>query len=448
MNNENDNSIIEGNFEELKKIEVEQSVNVENELNYDYTKNSKNKKIKNKKSGFYKNVMLTVIVAGVGFYAGKLFSNYELNFTVTEKMTGNVVIATEQQNVEVDVNKSSLVFNNESKQVEDSIEATENKNNEIKQNGDFRDATNTVVSISAKTIQGQSIFSSIGDSSGSGVIFATDDEYVYMLTNNHVVNGTTAFEISLDDEVYIEAKILGTDSENDIAIIYALKESFENNNIDYTVAKIGDSDNLQLGDDVYAIGNSAGEGKSLTSGIVGALNKEIKFNDGTSMKFIQTDAAINPGNSGGALVDEEGYLVGINTAKLVDSSIEGMGYSIPINYVMIIADDLIKMAEEARTKPFIGIQGQSVSDKEELRGFRGIPDGAYIEMIVVNSGADKAGLRGGDIITQIDNEKISSFEDLSDVLSNYEVGDTIEIVIFRNGDYLKINIDLGSRADY
>ncbi len=433
MKNEND--IIEGNYEEVKNVENQHTINNENENNYNF-KNSKKQKKKRRKP--FKAILLTLVVGGAGFYAGRFFSNYDINFTITEKGTEEVVVTTSKLNADEGLEKenSSLVFNNESKEIEtgDQIEK------EIASN-DFQEATNSVVSISAQAIQNQGIFSGIGESSGSGVIFATDDEYVYMLTNRHVVSGVTTFEISIDDETFIEARVLGTDTQNDIAVIYAKKEQFEENDINYSIAKIGDSDQLQLGDKVYAIGNSAGEGKSLTSGVVGALNKEIDFGDGTSNSFIQTDAAINPGNSGGALIDENGYLVGINTAKLVDSSIEGMGYSIPIN-------DAIQIAENLLTKPFIGIQGGTVSDIIDTRNARNIPDGVYIDAVVVDSGADEAGLKRGDIITQMNEAEIAKFEDLSKFLDNYKVGDVIEVVIFRDGDYLKVEVMLGSRANY
>ncbi len=428
---ENENNIIEGNCEEVK---AEQTTNKEKEMEYNF-KNSKQQRKKRRRP--WKTIFMTVVVGGVCFYAGSVVSNYDISITITEKNSENVVVTTSKLNADENLEKenSSLVFNSEEKPLEE-----EKVEDELRTN-DFQEVSNSVVSISAQAIQNQGIFSGIGESSGSGVIFSTDDDYVYMLTNNHVVSGVTTFEISLDDENYIEAKVLGTDPQNDVAVIYAKKEEFEKNKINYSIAKIGDSDDLKLGDEVYAIGNSAGEGKSLTSGIVSALNKNVDFGDGSSMDFIQTDAAINPGNSGGALVDKNGYLVGINTAKLVDSSIEGMGYSIPINNVMEIAEDLV-------TKPFIGIQGGTVSDLVDMNNARNIPNGVYIDAVIVDSAADDAGLKRGDIITKINDVKINNFEDLSGYLANHKIGDIIEVVIFREGDYLKVEVQLGSRINY
>ncbi len=429
MNNEHE--IIEGKFEELEK--VEEKINEEVGSGYRY-KNTKKSKKKGKKP--YKTILVATIVGFTGFYVGQLYSRYEININVTERGVEQISINDKLSTDEANKPESTeLVFNSKDSEI------LENKGNaKSDSRNSISEAINSVVSISAKSVGG-SRFYSVGESAGSGVIVGEDNEYVYMITNNHVVNRVTTFQVSLDDEVYVEAKVLGTDPENDLAIIYSKKESFIDAGIDYYVADVGNSDDLQLGDKVYAIGNSAGEGKSVTSGIVGALNKSVTFNDGTSMEFIQTDAAINPGNSGGALVDEDGYLVGINTAKLVNSSIEGMGYSIPINVAIEIGQDLVK-------KPFMGIQGNSVEDIIEDFEALGLPKGVFVDAVVVNSASDKAGITSGDIITKIDDTEINNFNDLSGVLEGHSIGDVIEVTVFRRGDFIKLNLVLGSRANY
>lgn len=438
MNNEND--IIEGKFEELESVQKDVS-EISNGNSNDTEYRFKNtKKSKKKKGKPFRTVLLAGVV-GVGcFYAGNLYSKYDISISFSEKgidkeVTPNAKMNADETTVEEDTT-SELVFNNEEEKVEENTKESSSDVNPI------QEASNSVVSISSKSISGQGALAQLGESAGSGIIVKEDDEYIYMLTNNHVVEGGAAFEVSLDDETYVEAKVLGTDSVNDVAVIYSLKENFEEAGIDYSIAKIGDSDDLQLTDKVYAIGNSAGEGKSVTSGVVSALNKKVEFSDGSTNEFIQTDAAINPGNSGGALVDENGYLVGMNTAKLVDSSIEGMGYSIPINDALQIAEDLV-------TKPFMGIQGASVSDliSEDVKAL-GLPEGVYVDSVVVGSGADKSGIKGGDIITQMDNTEITNFDDLGNYLSDCQIGDEVDVTVYRSGEYLKLNLVLGSRASY
>ncbi len=428
MNNENE--IIEGKFEELEKVQndtIEKETT--NEYRYKNTKKSKNKRKKP-----YKAILLCGVVGVGAFFAGQLTSQYEVNITVIEKGSDKIVSTNSKLNNEQvdDIESTELVFNNKDNKVD-------NKSN-IDSNA-IANASKSVVSISAKSVGGN-FFSQVGESAGSGVIIAEDEDYIYMLTNNHVVNGASAFQVSLDDEVYVEAKVLGTEPKNDIAIIYAKKENFDEADVDYNIATIGNSDELELGHTVYAIGNSAGEGKSVTSGIIGALNKKVTFDDGSSMNFIQTDAAINPGNSGGALVDENGYLVGINTAKLVDSSIEGMGYSIPINVAIEIGEKLV-------TKPFMGIQGANITDiiDGDIKAL-GLPNGVYIDAVVVASSADEAGLKSGDIITKMDDVEIESFDDLGEFLETCEINDEVEVTVFRNGDLIKLNLVLGSRANY
>ena len=221
------------------------------------------------------------------------------------------------------------------------------------------------------------------------------------------------------------------------------------------IAQIGDSDQLQVGQQVVAIGNALGYGQSVTTGIVSALNRTIQMDGYDNTKLIQTDAAINGGNSGGALLDMNGHVVGINSAKVAASGVEGMGYAIPISYAKPILEDLMNKKTRTETvdeedSAYIGISGQGVTS--EMSELYGIPQGIFITEVAEDSPAEEAGLQKGDVITKFDGSSVSSMTDLKDMLAYYAAGETVNIAVSTadDGEYEsnKIELTLGALSDY
>ena len=267
--------------------------------------------------------------------------------------------------------------------------------------------------------------------SGSGIIIGQDDDNYYIATNNHVVDGANKIEITFVDSKVVEAKVKGTDASNDLAIVSVSKKKMKDSTKKkIVVATMGDSDKWRVGETAIAIGNSLGYGQSVTMGYIGALNREVELENGT-MKAIQTDAAINPGNSGGALLNIEGEVIGINSAKLASEEVQGMGFAIPISKAKPILDKLIKkevVSDEERG--YLGITGRTVTDDEkEVLSYK---EGVFVVSVTKNSGAGMAGIKEGDIITKVDDEKVTTIEGLISTLESYKKGDKIKVTILRN----------------
>lgn len=284
-------------------------------------------------------------------------------------------------------------------------------------------------------------------SSGSGIIIGQNDAELLLVTNNHVVEGSKTLTVTFKDGKSIEAQIKGTDSDLDLAILSVPLSSIEKSTMEaIKVATLGDSDALRAGEPAIAIGNALGYGQSVTVGVVSALNCTIESYEG---KLIQTDAAINPGNSGGALLNANGEVIGINTMKVSDQQVEGMGYAIPISDVVDILNEL--MNKETRTKVpegqrgTIGIKGLTVA--ADMAQYYNMPEGVYVSEIIEGGGADKAGLPVNSIITKIDGNSVDSMEELQEELQYYKAGDTVELTIqvqSRNGyEKEKIEVTLG-----
>ncbi|MCD7836817.1 MAG: trypsin-like peptidase domain-containing protein, partial [Lachnospiraceae bacterium] len=283
--------------------------------------------------------------------------------------------------------------------------------------------------------------------SGSGIIVAENDDELLIVTNNHVVEDADSLEVTFIDGATAEASIKGTDSDMDLAVIAVSIDALDTDTkAAITVATLGDSDNLKLGEPVIAIGNALGYGQSVTNGIISALDREIELEDGSTGTFIQTNAAINPGNSGGALLNIKGEVIGINSNKIGGEAIEGMGYAIPISSASPIIAELmerqtrVKVAESEMG--YIGIELQEVN--EQISATFNMPEGIYIVSTVEGGGADNAGLMTGDIITKFDGQKISSYEDLQDLLQYYAAGDTVSVTVMRpeNGEYVAYEFEL------
>lgn len=336
----------------------------------------------------------------------------------------------------------------------------------------------SIVAITNKSVQEvQDYFSQFGfggqgqtqtqetESQGSGIIIGKNDSELLMVTNNHVVEGADTLSVCFIDNQVYEAAIKGTDPENDLAVIAVPLDSISDDTMSQiAVASIGDSDSLKVGEQVVAIGNALGYGQSVTTGIVSAVNRTLSSDssdtqdsnsssdDSSSATYIQTDAAINPGNSGGALLNMNGEVIGINSAKLASTEVEGMGYAIPISRVSDIIDNL--MNQTTRTKVdsdkqgTIGIKGINVtSDVQEKYN---LPEGIYVSEVTSGSAAEKAGITSGSVITKFDGKSVTDIESLQDLLQYYKAGETVELTLqVPDSDSYKektVSITLGSKS--
>lgn len=298
---------------------------------------------------------------------------------------------------------------------------------------------------------------------GTGVIVGENDTELLIATNNHVVEGATSLSVGFIDEESVEGEVKGTDVNNDLAVVAVkLSDIPEDTMNQIKIATVGDSDDLQLGDQVVAIGNALGYGQSVTSGYVSALDRDLTLTDqsGTTINstgLIQTDAAINEGNSGGALLNMKGELIGINEAKSSSTStgatVDNIGFAIPIDKAEESLQQLMNLKTrekvDASQASYLGIRGEDVS--AEASELYGIPTGVVITEVVENGPADQAGVKKGDILTELDGRSISSMAQLQDVLQYYAAGETVDLVVQRsdNGEYQAqtLSITLGSADD-
>lgn len=294
--------------------------------------------------------------------------------------------------------------------------------------------------------------------SGSGIIVGKTDDELLIVSNNHVVESADTLTVTFIDGSEAQAQVKGLDSDMDLAVIaVSLNDLSDDTKNAITVATLGSSDDLKLGEPVIAIGNALGYGQSVTNGIVSALNREITLENGSTGlengstgTFIQTNAAINPGNSGGALLNMNGEVIGINSNKIGGTAVEGMGYAIPITSASPIIADL--MERQTRTKVaedevgYIGISLQEVTS--QISQMYNMPEGIYVVSVEEGSAAANAGIMKGDIITKFDGSSISSYSDLQKTLQYYAAGDSATITVQRpqNGEYVSVelNLTLGS----
>ncbi|WP_182186888.1 S1C family serine protease [Pectinatus frisingensis] len=266
---------------------------------------------------------------------------------------------------------------------------------------------------------------------GSGVIFKSDG---YIVTNNHVIDGAKEITVSLSDGRTLPGKLVGADPVTDIAVVKVDAK-------DLPTAKFGNSDDIMVGEPAIAIGNPMGlefQG-SVTAGVISALNRTLDIGEGR-VKLLQTDAAINPGNSGGALVNADGLVIGINSAKLAANGVEGMGFAIPINTVSSIVDQIIANGHVSR--PYLGV---GVFDKETAakNGYLlNIDKGVYVAQVAADGPAAAAGIQRGDIIEQIDNKAINTVSDLRDAIAAHKISDNVSIVLLRNGGEMTVTAQL------
>ena len=322
----------------------------------------------------------------------------------------------------------------------------------------------SLVAISTTTVEEvQTFFGTASQevpASGTGVIVGQNDEELLIATNNHVVSGATQLSVSFIDDTTIEGQIKGTDETNDLAVVAVkLSDIPDDTQSQIKIATMGDSDALEVGDQVVAIGNALGSGQSVTSGYVSALDRDVTSTDETtgqettSEGLIQTDAAINPGNSGGALLNMSGELIGINEAKYSSTDVEGMGFAIPIAKAEPILENLMSLTTRYKVDDsdasYIGITMKDV--ESNVSEAYGIPAGVRVESVVEGSPADEAGIKVGDILTGFDGRTVSNSTGLQEILSYYAAGETVDITVQRadDGEYKEktLTITLGSVAD-
>lgn len=281
---------------------------------------------------------------------------------------------------------------------------------------------------------------STATAAGSGIIISEDG---YILTNNHIVNSSSTsyyYELGKANKVTVtlyndstkyDATIVGTDSQTDLAVIKIEKNGLK-------AAELGDSDAVQVGEFAMAIGNPLGLTDSVTAGIVSAVNREVSDQDGNSYVAIQTDASINSGNSGGALVNSKGQVIGVNTLKLSGTGVEGVGFAIPINSTKEIYEQLIQYNKVKR--PYIGIDGYDLD--EQTAEDNNLVVGIYIKTIEDFSAGEKAGLKIGDVIVEVDSTKVTKMDELNAIKNQKQIGDTLKLKVFREGKEKEITVTL------
>ena len=342
------------------------------------------------------------------------------------------------------------------------------------------EALPSIVSITTKSVQEvQNYFGMYGmygyapqqqeqevEGSGSGIIVGKNDDELLIATNYHVVEGADTLSVAFTDGNAVEASVKGFDEERDLAVVSVSLDDVEDDTMDaISIAKIGSSDDLKVGEQVVAIGNALGYGQSVTTGIVSAKNRRMDSDNNTvtdgsddssdGVNLIQTDAAINPGNSGGALLNMEGEVVGINSAKLASTEVEGMGYAIAISDVTDILQNL--MNETSRDKlddsehGVLGIEGSSVSS--EAVQMYGIPAGVFVKKVTEGGAADKAGLKANSVITEFNGKAVSSIDQLIEYLSYYEPDEEVELTVqvphgtSYKEETVKVTLDENTDAD-
>ncbi|SFG48433.1 S1C family serine protease [Oribacterium sp. WCC10] len=319
-----------------------------------------------------------------------------------------------------------------------------------------KDAMPSVVAITNMVKYRQNGFSIFGDfqsyetevpASGSGVIIGKNDTELLILTNNHVVSSSESLSVTFNDSETVDAAIKGTDSAADLAVISIKLENIPTKTLEsISIATLGDSDAMEVGDQVVAIGNALGYGQSVTTGIISAKDRDVSTTKGTRSGLLQTDAAINPGNSGGALLNMKGEVIGINVAKYTSTSIEGMGYSIPSSLAKRVVENLstLETREDVpkEERGYLGVKVKNI-DAQTAESF-GMPQGVFVYKYTEGSNAQNSDLHEKDIITAVNGQGVTNFNELSTVLSKYRAGEKVTVTVQRpNGDkYDELNVDV------
>lgn len=423
-------------------------------------------KKQNKKKNFGRTIAKTVCIALVfGVVAGAAFQG--TNF-VGQKLFGDKVTAPVSQDASADTAESEIgtvqphTGNGSSDDGAASVSAI------VKQ---CMPSLVAITNVSVKEVQNYWGFGWYSQpqqqestSTGTGIIIGQNDSELLIVTNNHVITGATNLSVVFsvdegkDGTTPVEAQIKGSDATKDVGVIAVKLSDIPAETMSaIKTATIGDSSQMQVGDQVIAIGNALGYGQSVTKGIVSALEREVTLqnDDGSTIsnKLIQTDAAINPGNSGGALLNMKGEVIGINEAKLSSNYVEGMGYAIPISDVEGIIGDLqnLKTRSEVDSEKmgYLGITCQDVTS--DIAQQYDMPEGVYLKSVVAGCAADKAGLKKGDILTRFDGMGVTTYDTLRERLQYYEAGETVEVTVQspENGSYVEktVSLTLSTKAE-
>lgn len=414
------------------------------------------KPVKKKKKGGFKKVMALILsgvllgsVAGVTFYGTTAIANH---IDPLAKVLAAVGV--------VDEDVADKIFENASKEKEE-IETVPTLQTGVQQittvtdiSEIAKDVMPSLVSIVNEYTATQNFgyfgsYEQTYKASGSGIIVGQNDTELLLVTNYHVVEDADRLVITFVDDSTADATIKGSAKTMDLAVIAVSLDSLtEETKREISIAKLGDSDSLLVGEPAIAIGNALGYGQSVTTGVISALDREIQMESdyGITGTFIQTDAAINPGNSGGALLNMRGEVIGINSSKIGGSTIEGMGYAIPISAARpIIEELLIKADRQVVPEGSRGYMGVIVTNATDYMQSDVIPAGAYIDKVSKDSAADVAGLMAGDIITKFGDDEIASLADLQEALCYYKKGQTIKVTVHRRdkyGEYSQISVEL------
>lgn len=313
----------------------------------------------------------------------------------------------------------------------------------------------SIVAIDVKTTQTSTdvfgrTYEQDASGSGSGIIVAQDSKNIYIATNNHVVADASSVSVTFNDKSVYSATVKGTDSDSDLAVVEVPLSKLSADTLsNIKVATLGDSDKVKVGAQAIAIGNALGYGTSVTVGYISAKDREVSGEDNT-MKLLQTDAAINPGNSGGALVDSSGAVIGINSSKYADTSVEGMGFAIPINTAIPIINDIVKAQTVSEDEQaYLGIKGTNVTS--EYAQYYNLPEGIYVSSVTSGSPADKAGIKKGDVIVKYKGKDVTTMDGLQEKMALCKAGDKVEITVKRadNGEYKSVtcSVTLGKKSD-
>ena len=425
----------------------------------------------NEKSGFGKKLLTTVFLAVVFGVVAGVVMNAVTRFGAKPEVKENTTIVSAPLKEVAAVETISQEKEEEDHQSPESSGNEADKASSLTGKGAVADAAAacmpSVVAITSVSIQEIPSFFGYGsqtyqsETSGSGIIVGENDDELLIATNNHVVSSASTLSVlfigddgassqdsgeeaslmmSITDDLNYEdavnALVKGTDPENDLAVIAVSKEDIPDDIMKkIKIAALGNSDDLVVGEQVVAIGNALGYGQSVTSGWISALNRSITSGGVTVSQLIQTDAAINPGNSGGALLNMNGEVIGINSAKYAQDNVEGVGYAIPISKASPILNDL--MTRETRVKldsSEAAYMGVSVADlSREASWMYGIPEGAFVAQAFEGGAAYDAGIQQGDIIVMMDNNEVKDREDLIEMLSYYRPGEEVEVVFYRKG---------------
>lgn len=408
---------------------------MENEFNY--SPNNDFKKSSNKSNGFGKRALTSFLcgILGAGLVVGICF--------------GVPSIKESLFNMSTETNEEANVATNETKVDNSGYDAT------LMSIAEYSETSVAVAEKVLPSVVGITVTYNVSsyagtsqaEATGSGVIISEDG---YIITNNHVVNSesssyyyqvTEAVGIKVhlygdDSDTQYDAKIVGSDSQTDLAVLKIEPKE------DLQAIEFGDSDNVKVGEFVMAVGNPLGLDSSVSCGVVSAMNREITDSDGNTYVTIQTDAAINAGNSGGALVNSKGELIGINSLKLSGEDIEGIGFAITINPSLDIIDQLITYGVVKR--PYIGISGQALT--ESLAQRYNLPVGVYVQEVVISSPAEDAGIKTGDVIVEVAGQKVTTVDEINTIKNTYSIGDTLNLKIYRDGEYQTITVTLGETA--